>query len=130
MPPVVAGCGTSLVVVTRMVDHGTVEQDREDARREPRGTLLGRLWMVGGPRGYPATCVPGKVVIQGPGGRFQAVAGPDGSYAVALPPGSYEVTATSPKYRINDELGVGRASAPASVVDGQETVADVYFQRK
>lgn len=86
--------------------------------------------MVGGPRGFPPTCVPGKVIIQGTGGQFQSVAGPDGSYALALPPGTYEVTATSPKYWLNHEPGIGRAAAPASVADGQETVADVYFQRK
>ena len=113
-----------------MADHGTVEQERDDARREVPGTLLGHLWMVGGPRGNPPTCVPGKVVIQGPGGQFEAVAGPDGNYALALPPGTYEVSATSPKYWINDEPGIGRATAPASVVHGRETVADVYFQMK
>ena len=107
-----------------------MERDGDDARREVRGTLIGHLWMVGGPRGYRPTCVPGKVVIQGPGGRFVAVAGPDGSYALALPPGTYEVTATTPKYWINDQPGIGRASAPALIVHRRETVADVYFHMK
>jgi len=95
-----------------------------------RGTLRGHLWMVGGPRGHLPARVPGKVVIDGSGGHFETIAGPEGSYALALPPGTYELTATSAKYWINGEVGVGRAAEPASIAPGRETVADVYFLMK